>query len=206
MEGRDVKELDNICRQFETHLQELQQQKEMQYFGGIGEAVFRLGDIHKSYQQACRAFANRFFTEWNQFTGLDRQEEMLDLNKLGNTGTGRTLVTEFLKGGVQTEVPSFTERYFNTIGEENYKSLLYRKYIMMDVFTEVASFLERIGQSVEMLSEKSRDISDMVIQAGSLEMMKDYFYTLFDDCISVRDRIQFLGGPWTTQLKQSEMN
>ena len=190
IEGENEHHLDDICRQIEGELQNLRaEQNGVQFFGGIGGAVTRLGDVPKSYYQACKAFANRFFMAWNQLAGLDDQEELPDVKTLGNTGAGRALVTDFLKGGVQEDVEVFTRRYFDTIGEGNYKSLLFRKYIMMDVFMEAVSFLERIGQPVDALSEKSRNISDTIIRAGSQEVIEDYFNTLFRDCLAVRDSI-----------------
>ena len=190
IEGEHANHLDEICGQMEAQLQQLRdEQAGVQFFGGIGRAVTRLGDVPKSYYQACKAFANRFFMEWNQLTGLDDQEELPDVKILGNTGAGRILVTEFLKGGVREDVAAFTRRYFETIGEGNYKSLLFRKYIMMDVFMEAVSFLERLGQPVEALPEKSRNISETIIQAGSQEVIEDYFNALFGDCLAIRDSL-----------------
>lgn len=59
--------------------------KDIQYFGGIGSCVNRLGDLQTSYLQAGRAFAARFFTEMNRIISYSQMDGMVH-------GTGKPLI------------------------------------------------------------------------------------------------------------------
>lgn len=197
IEAEEERRLNELVRLSETELNRIADcYPNVYYFGGIGRIIERLGDMPKSYYEAARAFANRFFMDWNQLIGSDRiinvqQEEagQIDFEEIQNSKTGRSLVADFLKSGTKEETTAFIEEYFKTIGEKNYKSLLFRKYIVMDIFTETVSFLDRMGKSSDDLTPESQDINGVMMQAGSLQAVKDYLAVLFADSISLRDQI-----------------
>lgn len=60
--------------------------------------------------------------------------------KTDYSGVDRKLINDFLKLGSVEECSPFVEEYFAAIGEHNYKSLLLRQYMTMDIFTVCRSF------------------------------------------------------------------
>ncbi len=167
---------------------------EIQYFGGIGPAAHRLGDIRSSYQEAGKAFAGRFFTEPNQVICPEdvarlhqRGGEKIDLSSMGSRRAERERVDRFLKNGTLEEVENFLEEYFLDVGEQNFQSLLYRQYVVMDLYFSAADFLVNLEMGTEALPEECRDINEIVADATTLEETKRLIGRLFTETMKLRD-------------------
>ncbi len=168
---------------------------EIQYFGGIGPAAHRLGDIRGSYQEAGKAFAGRFFTEPNQViraADVDRLHargaEKIDLSSMGSRRAERARVDRFLKNGTLEEVGNFLDGYFLDVGEQNFQSTLYRQYVVMDLYFSAADFLENLELGTQQLPAKCRDLNEIVAGATSVEGTRRLIGGLFTETMRLRDR------------------
>ncbi|MDO5540933.1 MAG: response regulator [Eubacteriales bacterium] len=166
----------------------------VEYFGGVGTVEHRLGDIAHSYQEAGKAFAGRFFSEPNRIirpTDIiklhQREEEKIDISSIHSKKSERELVDKFLRSGTQEEVGSFLEEYFMDVGEQNYQSLLYRQYVVMDLYFSASDFLQSLKISTDVLPENCRDINEMVAAASSAQSMKEQIGRLFEETLKLRD-------------------
>ncbi len=168
---------------------------DMEYFGGVGTVVHRPRDIRSSYKEAGKAFAARFFTETNQIVRCEevpslhrRGEGKIDVSVLRSHKSERELVERFLRNGTLEEVGNFLEEYFLDIGEENCQSLLYRQYILMDLYFSVTDFLDSLKISRDSLPEDCRDINEIAGSgSAALPEMRKKVETLFTETMKLRD-------------------
>ncbi|MDO4343379.1 MAG: response regulator [Eubacteriales bacterium] len=165
------------------------------YFGGVGSVVHRLGDISQSYLAAGKAFAGRFFTEPNKIISSTdivnlhrREDDRIDVQSIRSRRSERKLIDEFLRSGTLEEIDSFLEEYLLDIGEQNYQSLLYRQYLIMDLYFTASDFLSDLKIDPENLSEECRDINKIVMQADSPESIRELMGRLFTETMKLRDQ------------------
>ncbi len=180
--------------QFERNIQEMLKDEEgILYFGGIGGTVQRMSDICNSYHAASKAFASRFFVEKNQFILASAIGSRAKTNEKGRISVdpskvNRKLIEDFLKVGVAEEVGDFVEEYFYSIGLDNYKSLMFCHYLIVDMNFCACSFLEGIGVEATSLSKECREIERFSDYAISTEKMIMYVKQLFSETIYLRDK------------------
>lgn len=195
VKGQSDEEVEEYLQQCRQDLKVLlQDYSGVEYFGGIGSVVHRMGDIRSSYREAGKAFSSRFFSELNRF--LDYRDipklhaqsgEKIDVSKMRSKKSEHELVEKFLKSGTIEEVDSFLEEYFLDIGNENYQSLLYRQYVVMDLYFTVTDFLKGMDMDIEKLPEECRDINEIVEKAISGDSMRQLIGRLFVETMSLRD-------------------
>lgn len=168
---------------------------DIEYFGGIGSVVHRMGDVRKSYQEAGKAFAARFFNEPNQIISSEDVERLhrhedgkIDITRIRSKKSERELVDRFLRSGTLEEVENFIEEYFMDVGEQNYQSMLYRQYVVMDLYFTAIDLLEDMKISKESLPQECRDINEIVLQATSIEEIQSLMNSLFKEVIKLRDQ------------------
>ena len=123
---------------------------EMEYFGGIGVPVQRLSELKTSFQAASRAFACRYMMKQNQIVtsqeaiGIHDDGGNITLEGMDLTKLNRDIVPNFLKNGSVKEVKYFVDEYFEACGN-NFNSLIFRQYILMDVYLAVIGFVTQLG-------------------------------------------------------------
>ena len=166
----------------------------VEYFGGIGNVVHRIGDIQTSYKEAARAFSSRFFMDANQIADSAEmvkvqmeQDGKIDVSKMLSKKREHELVERFLKNGTTEEVDSFLDELFQNIGEQNCKSLLYRQYVVMDLFFCASDFLGNLEIDIENLPEECRDINQIVEKAEDTENLRYQIGNLFTETMQLRD-------------------
>ena len=166
----------------------------VEYFGGIGNVVHRIGDIQTSYKEAARAFSSRFFLDANQIADSaemvrvqTEQDGKIDVSKMLSKKREHELVERFLKNGTTEEVDSFLDELFQNIGEQNCKSLLYRQYVVMDLFFCASDFLGNLEIDIENLPEECRDINQIVEKAEDTENLRYQIGNLFTETMQLRD-------------------
>ena len=166
----------------------------VEYFGGIGNVVHRIGDIQSSYKEAARAFSSRFFLDANQITDSaeivrvqPESDDKIDVSKMLSKKREHELVERFLKNGTVEETDSFLDELFQSIGEQNCKSLLYRQYVVMDLFFCASDFLNNLEIDTESLPEECRDINQIVEKAGNAESLRHQIGILFKETMQLRD-------------------
>lgn len=181
--------------ELEAKLKEmLEGYSDIRYFGGIGETVQRMRDIRRSYQSANKAFASRFFVEENQFVNTEKIDQIwlmkrqdMSLKAVDPSKINRKLVEDFLNSGVEEEAEGFVEDYFRSVGEENYRSLMFCHYLIVDMNFCACQFLERLGINTGLLPAECRDVNLYSGHMNSTEGMVQYVKKLFVETIRLRD-------------------
>jgi two-component system response regulator YesN len=168
--------------------------KNLSFFGGIGLPVRRLGELPSSFHEASRAFAYRYILDISEI--LDSaaisgdniavaQTEALDMGNV--VQLDKKKVEGFLKSGNKEDINFFVEEYLKRIGNENRNSLLFRQYMVMDMYYIVAGFSEELGYGAEVIEEPFKDISRMTMQISSFEFTKRYIKKIFNRAIDLRE-------------------
>ena len=195
IKGESEEEVQSTYLETRKELLELvESYPKVEYFGGIGNVVHRIGDIQISYKEAARAFSSRFFMDANQIADSAEmvkvqmeQDGKIDVSKMLSKKREHELVERFLKNGTTEEVDSFLDELFQNIGEQNCKSLLYRQYVVMDLFFCASDFLGNLEMDIENLPEECRDINQIVEMAEDAENLRYQIGNLFTETMQLRD-------------------
>ena len=195
IKGESEEEVQSTYLETRKELLELvESYPKVEYFGGIGNVVHRIGDIQTSYKEAARAFSSRFFLDANQIADSaevvrvqTEQDGKIDVSKMLSKKREHELVERFLKNGTTEEVDSFLDELFQNIGEQNCKSLLYRQYVVMDLFFCASDFLGNLEIDIENLPEECRDINQIVEKAEDTENLRYQIGNLFTETMQLRD-------------------
>lgn len=196
LQAQDEEELDNLLARMKGYISDtVKKYPGLEYFGGVGNTIQRLGDFHISYREASKAFAGRFFTELNQI--LSWQEvyslsgsgaDQIDFRSVNISGIDRKRIEIFLGNGTLEEVDGFVEEYFNNVGEENCKSLMFRQYIAMDMSLCSINFIQSQGIELGSVSEEHRDMKNLAENIQSLDSVKGRMKEMLREIIRLRDK------------------
>lgn len=172
------------------------EKENLHYFGGIGNTVQRLRDVRQSFISANRGFTARFFTELNQVIteenlrkDQEAEKENEDLKDINISNMDRKLLEDFLKVGDVDEAELFLDTYFEKIGIKNHSSLIFRQYLMVDMFFCVSKFLEKLGGSSQEIVNKFGDVEEIKARVHSSSQMCQYMKELFTEAIKLRDSL-----------------
>ena len=196
MKSEEERQAGTKLMNLEKEIQEiLTQYPEVSYFGGAGETVQRMRDIRRSYIGASKAFASRFFTEKNRFLTVEQIRELkpagmkdMSLKSVDASKINRKLVEDFLKSGLEEATKNFVEEYFKNIGHENYESLMFCHYLIVDMNLCASHFLESIGIDSALLPAQCRDVGEFADSLQCEEGMISYVTKLFTETIRLRDK------------------
>ncbi len=145
------------------------------YFGGISEAVMRLGELPRCYESAQRAFAHRYLIEENKI--IRNSDISVAFNEVGESELvvpnqlDRTGFLEFLKLGSVDEVRFFVEDFFMGLGNSAIKSLLMRQYVVVDAFLKVSDFVKEVGGDIEKLEQVNERKETLATEDGAREYL-----------------------------------
>lgn len=167
---------------------------ELQYFGGIGSCVNRISDLGQSYFGASKAFAARFFTRLNQFISCDAVEPLefvykdeVDMEAIDFVKLSRKEMEIFLKDGTTSEIDGFLKDYFESIGENNYNSIMLRQYLMMDLYFWAVGFLKELGSDAGELPPECQTVNGIPQYVQTIEGVRDYLNMLLTAVMEIRD-------------------
>lgn len=167
-----------------------EQHEGIRYFGGIGKAVGRLTALEESYATALRAFAHQYLVKENMILHLEDEDssiqsmqEDFNIANVEPKQVDRGKVRDFLRIGDGSEAPYFVEEYFRELGNSAMNSVVFRQYIMMDLYFCAAEFVEELGVPKEEI--EAFDISNKELQ--TLEGCMRYLTCILQKAIEVRD-------------------
>lgn len=197
--SEDEHEFADLIQGLKGYLEKLFSDNEKEnlfYFGGIGSTVQRLRDVRQSFNSANRLFAARFFMEPNQIITEDElhrietvHKENEDLKDINISNMDRKLLEDFLKVGDSEEAGPFLDTYFEKIGVGNYSSLMFRQYLMVDMFFCVSKFLEGLGSGSQEIMDKFGDVEEIKMRIHSTQQMFQYMKELFTEAMKFRDSL-----------------
>lgn len=176
----------------------VKQYQNIEYFGGIGKAVCRLRELSVSFREADKAFASRFTREMNQMVfGEDiqpvRDNEGFQTDCFGELEETHHVVEKFLNNGAREEVTSFVDACLDDIPEDNFKSLMMRQYVMMNIYVTVMSFCEKITRNAgkvleeDILQQRGEELKKAVSSTSSREDIRQYVIHLVEQAVEVRN-------------------
>lgn len=144
------------------------------------EALKKVAEAIREEREKSRLL-ERYFVNYEKYT------EFLD--KTDYSGVDRKLVMDFLKLGSVEECGRFVEEYFSAMGENNYKSLMLRQYMIIDIFYCVQEFFKELKAEPEKISPEYKDIQRIPKMIGSVETAKDYLKEMFTSALALRDQV-----------------
>lgn len=171
--------------------------EDVTYFGGVGCVVSRLSELYLSYEEASRAFAYRFIKADNQFieadylSSLHTKEENTWVDMTYQDNMDKEIVDKFLRNGELGEVSFFVEEYFKKFSLAGEKSLMFRQYIIIDMYFTAANFIDKISNGEEALQAKKSlpRLQDMKTIVINIEDTIAYIKDLFTQVISFRNEV-----------------
>ena len=189
----DEKTLEIILEQFIQRLEEiLSCYRELEYFGGIGEAVERLSELSQCFESANRVFAYRYLQKKNQILSNrdisrsheEREDGELDYLELKNLD--KSIAEQFLKTGLKGDVSHFVEDYFE---QRNMESMIFRQYVTMDIYFMAVDLLEKMGCDSSELINRCGDLQNISEHLATAERNKEYLKMLFGIVIEMREAV-----------------
>ena len=146
---------------------------------GLIDALKKAADEIREERENSRLL-ERYFVSYEKYSVF--------LDTTDYSGVDRKLINDFLKLGSGEECSPFVEEYFAAIGEHNYKSLLLRQYMTMDIFYCVQEFLKKLKAEPPEVPESVVDIKRVPKVIESVEMTKAYLIEEFTAALQARDR------------------
>ena len=171
----------------------LEKYKNLEYFGGIGSQVGRFSEIKKSYNDANRAFAERFSRNLSQFVMYSevhkvQVQDEVEMHRLGTMAENRKMLERFLKTGTENEIESFMDAYFDAVGEQNLQSMMLRQYIVMDTFISIQSLGNNLNIAKEDIERELGDVREVSQYVQDLCATKKYLEDLVRRMIQLREQ------------------
>lgn len=191
----DEEQMEQKTSRLAKHIESMMEDyKELEYFGGIGKAVMRLRELPQSFSDADHAFSGRFLSRLNRIVRVKDLKDMQGLEDFGVRGFGeiertRESVEKFLNNGTQEEIEEFTKAYMKEMPEDNFKSMLMRQYIVMDVYIVIMSFCERIGTSDDTFQEEAESFQAAIQKIHTADEMQKYMRKFLSRAIELRDMV-----------------
>lgn len=160
---------------------------------GIESQVGRFSEIKRSYNDANRAFAERFSRSLRQFVSYSEVHQMgvqndVEMHRLGTMAENRKMLERFLKTGTENEVKSFMDAYFDAIGEQNLQSMMLRQYIVMDTFISVQSLGDSLNIEKEDIERELGDVQEVSQYVQELEATRKYLENIVRRMIRLREQ------------------
>lgn len=178
-------------------------EQQTEYFGILGRSVERLGDIGICYHTADKEFAHRFLKERNKIYNVaEPTEAVFDIESLNLSQTDRKSLEQFLSTGLKNEIEAFIDSYFGKVGNKNIQSMLFRQYVVMDIYIIVINFSQRMGYKKQELVALYGDEKELVNVSDSVEDTKRYLKKLLEMTIDLREKVS--NNKYDTILKQAK--
>lgn len=198
LKGENSQQLDSTRTEFFDAIEKvLSKYPRVRYFGGAGKPVDRLTSLLASYESAARAFSHRFFSDkkaiicYNELHDRETREsstETLSSFKIGSLDLKKA--DAFLRNGEADEIGYFVEEFLKDIGAAGEKSLLFKQYILMDIYFTIVSFLKDIGATDVYIEEPFQDSEGMNEIFYDKHRLKEYIIKVFSTAINHRDALR----------------
>ena len=167
-----------------------------EWFVAVGESVERLSQIQKSYHSASRAFSQRYLYDgkvlyYDEMLAMEKKDVTNDdseyLQKVDVNALNPTILQKFLSNGLLEETENFVQDYFYAIGQEPMESVVFRRYVILNVRFSVLSFLKELGCDTKTLEPE--DTEEILAESGrNMESTIAYAEKLVSQAIQLRDR------------------
>lgn len=161
----------------------------------IGITQYLLKPISKAELTKCLiTIRDNIITEQNEHVGYEDyygqtgglQTKGIDLENIIHLNKKKA--EEFLRSGNKEDIHYFVEEYLKSINNDSRSSLLFRQYIVVDMYCIVAAFAQELGFSKEDIEEPFDDKLKLKM-LSSFEQISKYIENIFSHVIELRDNI-----------------
>lgn len=192
--GNDASEIEEITKScIHQTVSMIEKYEDFTYFMGVGTIEYRLRELHKSFDGASKAFAYRYFLSKNQVVYCEDmkgyqipKEADIDLKAIDTTKLNKRIIENFLRNGMENEIGHFVEEYYKNLGEKNMESLLFRQYIVMDIYFAATIFMEQLNYSSERSEEILGGFQRVQAIISDIEETKHYLEDLIGTVLKYR--------------------
>lgn len=168
----------------------------LSYCIGVGHQVQRLSELSISFDAASKALAYRYLLSERQviyYEQLDQysmvsENENISISDVDVTKFEQHTVNDFLRTGIKLQIADFVRGYLQSMGQGT-ESLLFRQYIMMDIYLNVVSFIEQLGYEKAYILEMCGDIKEMTTVIQTKGKAMHYLEALLTKALLLRDEI-----------------
>lgn len=185
LKGLQQQFLEQICEKVGNY-------PKVQYFGGVGQPIQRASEFKECYKSASRAFAYRYTKQKNQiiYDG-DKVQEAESLSAIMQNAQHihREAFENFLLSGVKSEIKDFLHTCFQNIGESNMKSLIYRQYMIVDMYMSAVTILKKLGRDPEELAERCGEYDQISTLVSDMKETEAYLLKVIETTMDLRDEV-----------------
>ena len=116
------------------------------------------------------------------------EETPVDVEEVNPKTLNKTTFFDFLISGKKDEIPEFLDKYLDELGRNNLKSVLFRQYVISDLYLTCNAYLDDIGASKD---EKNALIGSIEesgkIAAADRQKMKERLNEFLSKIMGYRD-------------------
>lgn len=194
LKGEDIGEVSRLQDKIVGQMKQvLSGHKDIFYFGGIGKPVEDISGLAVSFQEAGRVFAYRYILDESRILDYrdiaqagQLQDDGMDLDNILHLNKKKA--EEFLRSGSKKDIHYFVEEYLKCISNDSRSSLLFRQYIIVDMYYIAVAFAQEMGFGRENIAEPFNDKLRLNM-LSSFEMIRQYIEEIFGHVIDLRDNI-----------------
>ena len=112
--------------------------------------------------------------------------EKLDIEKVATNENVRESLEEFLRTGTQGETEAFLQEVFESVGEENVRSIIFLKYLTLDMYFSIVRFVNGLGGDISAMQEEP--VEDVVAGLSKVETARGYIGGCLLEALRLRDK------------------
>ncbi len=168
----------------------MKEKGQLDYFGGIGCIVERISELPRSFDTAGHAFSMRYLGKESRFVNCDeiektgiRDEVEVDIFNIDTKQIDRGRFTNFLQQGENSETKFFVDEFIKGVGEKAFDSILFRQYIIMDMYFCVIEFIEKLDLDKSVITPP--DVAKL--SSGDGDELKRYLENIITTVIDMRN-------------------
>ncbi|PHV69613.1 DNA-binding response regulator [Sporanaerobium hydrogeniformans] len=174
----------------------LKKEENLSYCIGVGQEVNRLSELIRSFEAASKAIACSYIMpdkkviyheQLGEYRPM-REDESISIKNIDVTKFDKKPIESFLRNGLRSEVPLFSQSYFKEMGT-GVDSLMFRQYIMMNIYFSVITFIKQLGYSEEYIVEVCGDFKEVTTVIQNKEDTKEALENILNQALQFRDRV-----------------
>ena len=175
----------------------------IRFYAGIGSVVERVSEISASFDMASKAFATRYFNHESRIVTFDpkmyeadhivsaddrdpgdrREDKDIEFSAIDINDASRNMLLEYLRTGDEADAGYFASEYLDQVGGSALESLLFRQYLVMDVYFTVAGFVTDLGFAKEDIEAPDSAMS----MAQSIDKVRDFCRRIVSSAMELRN-------------------
>lgn len=182
-----IKKQDRFISELTEKLKEM---PGLRYFGGLGNCVNRMTEIPACFEDAQRAFSHKYFVDDNLIMSSkdyklveSKHSEEFNISSVDIDHVAKDRIVDFLKTGNADDTEFFIEELTGGSDTNFTESLIFRQYMVMNIYFTAAAFIEDLGYDRSELGtiDFNRDI------INSAEESISFIGTLMKKSIELRE-------------------